>query len=63
MEKETELKKIALPCCGSCGYYGYFFEHRGCQLLKLREIFAKSEPCKFYIPRNFETITVVANNE
>lgn len=58
---KTEIKEYALPCCGSCGYYGYFYEHRGCGLLKLREVFAKDKPCKFYVPRSKEEVTVVTN--
>lgn len=48
----VRMKEILLcePVCGSCGYFGSYHKHHGCNRLKLAEVYARDKACKAYIP-------------
>ena len=48
----VKMKEILLcePVCGSCGYFGEYYKHHGCNRLKLAEVYARDKACKAYVP-------------
>lgn len=49
---DVKMKEILLcePVCGSCGYFGEYYKHHGCNRLKLAEVYARDKACKAYVP-------------